>query len=523
MNSKTKIMIGILIAGIILISGCVEQPEISATTPTVTPSVSGNYISISHYQKNDNDVLLFDVNFQNYSVESKNLSYLMKYNPSYKEFGSDLIVPSKFNYTVLPFIKIKTDNDNTKCKPEISYLKIDIILPLNSNYSSKLLEFKEEKLEEKIDIAPTIACSKHWKKSQCIDCPDYLKENEFFPEEISLHTDVSTFDVKKNVRIYLPLFRHNPNTRETNMVRNAKIMIRYKLHENNLLLLEEEYIPSEVAVLKPFNITYKIINPTTKKIDNLKIEAAIKNPFGQIVQNTTSKEFSINHDELKIISFGVDSFDIEQGSYKLIPRVLENSKTIGIGDSEYIFFAAPPVKMEVNKPSSIVTITDTFSVNITNNGDFPLTVNPLFYFSTIDHNKVATLNYAVWYNSPKILNTGKTEVFKIAPSLEILRECYKGCKLNIVVELKHNDIPIGTLKRNDGVSFKSYAPRYCEEDSDCICCDSLVFSKSSKWKNTAVNKFYAEKYNCTTTSNEYCSHYKPICNKEDSQCKTIEQ
>jgi len=167
-NAKLKIAIFVLIVGIIAISGWwiwsnfetfeIKEKDVVIVTPVTK---SGNYISISRSEKDDENVLLFDVNVQEYLVESADLSKLSEENASkYEKLGSEYVVPLEFNYTQgISLLKIKTGSDSLECKPTIPYLEIEMILPPDSEVKGELLDFVEDKMEEKIEIMPLTTCS----------------------------------------------------------------------------------------------------------------------------------------------------------------------------------------------------------------------------------------------------------------------------------------------------------------------------------------------------------------------------
>lgn len=355
-NAKLKIAIFVLIVGIIAISGWwiwsnfetfeIKEKDVAIVTPVTK---SGNYISISRSEKDDENVLLFDVNVQEYLVESADLSKLSEENASkYEKLGSEYIVPLEFNYTQgIPLLKIKTGSDSLECKPTIPYLEIEIILPPDSEVKGELLDFVEDKMEEKIEIMPLTTCSSYG----CSDCPNYTKENDFFPSDISIRADARSFQEKTLARIYLPLSRHNPATRETYTIKEAKIKVIYKLSKNSMLLLEEKDIPNKVDTTK-FNVSYKITNPSITDFNNLKIKMDLDD--GAIIN--FSEEFNVGGYESKVISFQVDSLWY-QGNFISKSYIIKDSEIVATMPEKRIQFSSEVAKPEMCKPSNAVHLT----------------------------------------------------------------------------------------------------------------------------------------------------------------------
>ena len=341
-NVKLKIAMFVLAIGIIIIGGWwiwnnsetkIEEKDIVAVAPATE---SGNYISISHSEKDDENVLLFDVNIQEYLVESADLSKLSEEDLlKYKKLGSKYIASSEFNYTQgIPLLEIKTGNDSLECKPIIHYLEIEMILPPDAEVRGELLGFVEDKMEEKIEIMPSTSCI----SSICSDCPNYTKEDDFFPSDISIHADVQSLRKETLARVYLPLTRHNPATRKTYTIKEAKIKVIYKLNENNALLFEEENVPDEVDTPK-FNVSYKITNPSATKFSDLKIKIDLDNEA--VV--SFSEKFDIKEYESKIISFQTDSTSYF-GNFFMFPYVMKSDKVIATGQRKRIWFSKEAVK-----------------------------------------------------------------------------------------------------------------------------------------------------------------------------------
>lgn len=352
-NTKSKIAIFVLIIGIIIISGWwiwnnfeTKEKDITIVTPIIE---SENYIAISHSEKDGESILLFDVNLQDYSVKSVDLSKLSEEDLlKYKKLGSEFIVPPKFDYTSgFSLLEIKTGNDSLECKPIIPYLEIEITLPSDSEARGELLGFIENKMEEKIEIAPLITCNSYG----CSDCSAYTEENDFFPNDILIRTDVRSLQEETLVRAYLPLLRYNPAIRETYIVKEAKIKIAYKLNKDNMLLLEEENMPNKVDTAK-FSVSYKVINPSATELNNLKIKIDLDD--GAVVN--FSEEFNIRGHESKIVSFQIDSLWY-QGSFISNSYLLKDSRVIATMPRKWIQFSAEIARPEMCKTSSAVHLT----------------------------------------------------------------------------------------------------------------------------------------------------------------------
>ncbi|MCK4525106.1 MAG: thioredoxin family protein [Candidatus Andersenbacteria bacterium] len=356
-NTKSKIAIFVLIIGIIIISGWwiwnnfkTEEKDIATVTPIIE---SENYIAISHSEKDGESILLFDVNIQEYLVESADLSKLSEEDLlKYKKLGSEFIVPPKFDYTSgFSLLEIKTGSDSLECKPTIPYLEIEMVLPPDSEARGELLGFVEDRMEEKIEIMPLTTCSSYG----CSDCPNYTKENDFFPIDISIRVDVRSLQEETLVRVYLPLLRHNPAIRETHIIKEARIKIAYELNKYNTLLFEEENVPDRVDMPK-FNVSYKITNPSATEFDNLKIKADIRTATDDRAVVNFSERFSIKGYESKIISFQVDSTQY-LGGFFMFPYIVKDDEVIIIGQRESIWFSQEAARAEKCEPLGITNLT----------------------------------------------------------------------------------------------------------------------------------------------------------------------
>ena len=356
-NTKLKIAIFALVVGTIIISGWwiwnnfeTREKDIATVTPVIE---SGNYISISRSEKDNESILLFDIDIREYLIESADLSKLSEEDSlKYEKLGSEFIVPSEFNYTQgIPLLEIKTGSDSSECKPVIPYVEIEMILPPDSEARGELLNFVEDKMEEKIEIIPSISCVSH----ECSDCPNYIKEDDFFPSDVSIHTDIRSFEEETLVRIYLPLSRHNSATRETYTIKKAKIKLTYKLSENNMLLLEEENVPDKVDTSK-FSVSYKVTNPSVTEFDNLKIKADIRTATDDRAVVNFSERFSMKGYESKIISFQVDS-TLYLGRFFMCPYIVKDNQVIVAGQRESIWFSQEAARAEKCEPSELVQLT----------------------------------------------------------------------------------------------------------------------------------------------------------------------
>ena len=352
-NTKLKIGTIVLIIGIVIISGWwiwnnFETKEKDITSVTSVTEFE-NYISISDFEKDGENILLFDVNLQDYSIESVDSSKLSEKNLSkYEKLGSKFIVPPKFDYTSgFSLLEIKTGNDSLECKPIIPYLEIEITLPSDSEARGELLGFIENKMEEKIEIAPLITCNSYG----CSDCSAYTEENDFFPNDILIRTDVRSLQEKTLVRAYLPLLRYNPAIRETYIVKEAKIKIAYKLNKDNTLMFEKENVPDGVDTPK-FNVSYKITNPSATEFDNLKIKVDLD--YGTVIG--FSEEFSIKGYESKIISFQVNSTQY-LGRFFMFPYIIKDDKVIVTGQRESIWFSQEAARVKKCEPSGLAHLT----------------------------------------------------------------------------------------------------------------------------------------------------------------------
>ncbi len=475
---------------------------------------SENNILITCDEEDEKNILLFDINLENYSVKSENLSKY--YGSNFSQYGNQSIIAPKFNVsTKPPFLNIKTKIGGGKCKPETPYLNIDIDLPLNTKSKAELVSFQEKKIKEKLEIVPGITCIK-FESEGCLPCPNYLKEDKFFPPEFSIWSDKSRFDKEETLRVGFPLFRHNPATRETYKIRNAKIKVSYELLNGNSVLLEEKNVPSEITTLKPSKLSYRIINPSPKKLSNLKVKITVEDSHGKIIQTANSSQFDLNGDESKVVSFELGGVE-GKGNRLLESCILKDSKRIGIGSSKWIYFRLP-ANIEVDKPRKIITIKDRFSANVTNYGDIPLEAEVIFEIFDQHYMDVAEL----YGEQTKTIKPGETKTIESQPGA-VLSKCQKGCWMQVVAEVKYGSYSgwLGPKTLKD--EFKGYMPSYCEEDSDCMCCDSIDIRYPRQ--NIAVNKIYAEteRYNCKTTPEGFCSIHKAICDKKYSKCKEIEK
>jgi len=289
---------------------------------------SENNISITHTQENNKNTLIFEIDFKDYFVKSMDLS---KFGSNFPQYGFQSIIPLKFDFSPkLPFLRIETDIAGEMCKPETPYLSIEVDLPLNSEVKADLIDFQEKKVEEKLEIIPTIVCEKGGK---CFDCPTYLKENEFFPPEFLIWPDKSRFDEKETLRVNFPLFRHNPAIRETYRIEKAKIKVDYILPEYSTLILEKEKVPSEIST-ETFNVSYKVTNPTLKELKDLKI----KTDLDKGASMSYSPEFNIDADSSKTISFEVESLWYP-GSILMDVSIISDSKLLGVGSGEWVRFS----------------------------------------------------------------------------------------------------------------------------------------------------------------------------------------
>lgn len=325
-NTKLKIGIVILIMGIITISGWLIWNNFEKTEKgIVTTSLpSSNYISISHHQEDNNEVLYFDVDFQDYSNSIKS-------EDSQKSKGSvvDFLVSPEFDFTPgFSFVEIRSGNSCMgECRAQFLYLIINISLPVNSDLTFELLEFEEEKIEEELNIEPCFLYATFSK-----ECLDY-KQSGSFPEiSIVSHVKLGSRPYYPKTVAYMefPLSRHNPSTRETYFIKNAKIKASYKLNKDDMLMLDLKNEPREINTLK-FNLSYGVTNPSAIEIKNLKIKADLDNR----AMISFSKEFNISGHETKTVSFLVDNL-WHQRSIIIHSYIVKDSKIIATMPREWI-------------------------------------------------------------------------------------------------------------------------------------------------------------------------------------------
>jgi hypothetical protein len=470
----------------------------------------GNKVDLTHTQEGGKNYLNFKINFEDYSIKSIDLS---EFGPEFSEYGSQSILPSVFEFpSPLSFIRVETGNLGEKCKPEIPYLTLEIDLPLNSQIEVKMVDFKEEKIEEKLSIVPMIVCLKSSNEhSQCEPCPNYLKENEFFPSKFEIYSDKSHLEEKETLRISLPLIRHNPSTRETYKIKSAEIKVEYTLSKTNSVIIEKESVPTEINSLEDFTLEYRVINPSLERIENLKLKANLKDPHGNILTSINSEVFNLDGEELKKIPISMRAPC--EGNYLLEVSAIKDSSLKGVGKSEYIRFHLP-IEFEVPTPPSVLTINDFLSAIVRNKGKEIVKVD--VHFEILDPHHI---NVGKLYSTPKQIDPGKEEKFQAQVSGPLTNYCQKGdC-----TALAYAKVDYGSCKEKflGPIYFtvKSFLPNYCEKDQDCVCCDFTQIDYPYE-RNVSVNQTYAQRYNCI--SGEFCSKRVAFCDKKTFECKNAE-
>ena len=277
MNYKQLLLAFLLLT--ILLSGCVEEQP---------PLPQSNTILISQAEEGESNVISFDVTLVDYFTEEEDLSNL---GEAFKDLGSEIILSPEFEiYSKPSFLIIESDSDYSPCIPRIPDLMFEMILPLSAEAESTLIEFEEEKVGETIELVPDIACTGF--SGFCEECPNYLNENSFFPEEVSLYQSENNFGTYKQIRIYLPLFRHNPTTRETYMIKSAKIKTSYS--SNQPLALTEFYTDkTNYDAGTPIKASVELHNTSLETVNNLQAKITLKDRFDNLVGSTSSEEFDI--------------------------------------------------------------------------------------------------------------------------------------------------------------------------------------------------------------------------------------
>ena len=305
--------------------------EIKHTGACEGKKLEGNNILVLHSQEGEQDVLTFNINLQNYSTISEDLS---KLGEEFKNYGSELIAPPKFNIpSEFSFIKIETHNGGEPCKPEIPYLMIEITLPLSIQVQSKLINVEEEKLKERIEIVPEIVCVR---SGWCQECPDYLTDDQFFPENIFVSQDIREFDTYSLARIYLPLFRHNPATRETYMVKKANIKVSYKL-PLPLVLTEFSTDKTKYSAGETINASAKLVNVGLEPIHDLQANLSLINPFGKIIASASSEKFDLEAEEFKEIPIKLTlGGGFQGGNYRAELQIVDNQGRVLATSSKYL-------------------------------------------------------------------------------------------------------------------------------------------------------------------------------------------
>ena len=179
--------------------------------------VNRNSVYISEEEDNDKKILTFDINFHDYNIEEREVSY-----PGYTELMGDknLIFSPFYFSSPPPFVKLEKSNGVVfGCKPIFMQgIKITISYPLSSDFVFSLVDKKEEKLKEN----PNLALECTYNREYCGPCIEEEIENKLFPENPILYDYKKIVDNSEEYTAIITLIKHNPTTNETYILNKAK-------------------------------------------------------------------------------------------------------------------------------------------------------------------------------------------------------------------------------------------------------------------------------------------------------------
>ncbi|MFH1534713.1 MAG: DUF5991 domain-containing protein [Patescibacteria group bacterium] len=177
----------------------------------------GNSVYISEEKEDNKNILTFDINFHDYNIETREVSY-----PGYTELMGDknLIFSPFYFFPSPPSVKIEKSNGVVfGCKPIFMQgIKITISYPLNSDLNFSLIDKKEEKLKEK----PNLVLQCTYNREYCGPCIEEEIEDKLFPENPILYDYKKVVDNLEEYTAIVTLIRHNPITNETYILNEAQ-------------------------------------------------------------------------------------------------------------------------------------------------------------------------------------------------------------------------------------------------------------------------------------------------------------
>jgi len=353
-----------------------------------------NSINIIQEQKNGQLEYLFDVFFNKYDVVDEK-------TPNSTTGYTQILMPSIFNYNSISAItKIDAKNDCDECQATIPVLSIEMKLPAGAEIASELLDYQENLLTDTYKLMPCIACT----SGGCIECSDYPNADEFYPENVLITDDISNFDNYILYRVYLPLIRYNPATKQTYTVNEAQIKVISK-QSSNLIINDFRTNKDRYNIGESIKVNMQLENLGLSSIEDFYIEIKYRNDMDVVTDAYRSEKFSIGANEKKDLSIDLDN-SLDQGSNIVVVEVKDKNDETLATTNQWIYTDSGEIT-DFDFPEQIVK-GESFTMSLTYQNKMPKEVEAVakikFYEDVVNPiGEVSSESFNVPANSEKTI------------------------------------------------------------------------------------------------------------------------